>query len=273
MIDTKKLEEIARLIRIDIIKMIQTAGSGHPAGSLGITDILTGLYFGILKHSPQNSCLINRDRFLLSAGHLVPALYATLAQAGYFPKKELLTLRSLGSRLQGHSHFDCPNGVEIGAGLLGQGLSVACGKALAAKMDKKTYKIVCLTSDGEQNEGQTWEAAMLASKYKLDNLIQIVDRNHIQIDGTTEEIMPIEPLNKKYQAFGWVVMEINGHDFNEIFTSFKKAFKTHAKPTVIISNTIPGKGVSFMEGNWDWHGKAPNAEQTEKAIRELEKNA
>jgi transketolase len=273
MIDKKKLEEIARLIRIDIIKMINQAGSGHPAGSLGITDILTSLYFGILKHSPQNSCLINRDRFLLSAGHLVPALYATLAHAGYFPKKELMTLRAFGSRLQGHSHFDCPGGVEIGAGLLGQGLSVTCGKALAAKMNKQAHKIVCLTSDGEQNEGQTWEAAMLASKYKLDNLIQIVDRNHIQIDGTTEEIMPIEPLNEKYQAFGWIVYEIDGHNFDEIFASFKKAFETHKKPTVIISNTIPGKGVSFMENNWDWHGKAPNNAEAEKAIKELEKNA
>lgn len=273
MIDTKKLEEIARLIRIDIVKMINQAGSGHPAGSLGITDILTSLYFGILKHNPHNSCLLTRDRFLLSAGHLVPALYATLAQAGYFPKQELSTLRAFGSRLQGHSHFDCPGGVEVGAGLLGQGLSVACGKALVGKIDKKNYKVVCLTSDGEQNEGQVWEAAMLASKYKLDNLIQVIDRNHIQIDGTTEEIMPIEPLDKKYQAFGWAVTEIDGHDFNQIFEGFAKAFKTVSKPTVIIARTTPGKGVSFMENNYDWHGKAPNLEEAKKAIEELGANA
>lgn len=273
MIDIKKLQKTAQQIRIDIINMLATAGSGHPAGSLGITDILTGLYFGILKHKVHEPCWTQRDRFLLSAGHLCPGLYATMANAGYFPKKELSTLRALGSRLQGHSHFDCPSGIEIGAGLLGQGLSIACGKALAAKLNHKNYRIVCLTSDGEQNEGQTWEAAMLASKYKLDNLTQIIDRNHIQIDGTTEEIMPIEPLDKKYEAFGWTVYKIDGHDFTEIFKGFKKAFETQGKPTVIIANTIPGKGVSFMENNWDWHGKAPNAQEAEKAIKELEQNA
>lgn len=251
--------------------MLAEAGSGHPAGSLGIADILTALYFNLLKHDPKNPSWPERDRFLLSAGHLCPALYATLTCAGYFPKKELLTLRRLGSLLQGHSHRGSPPGVEISAGSLGQGLSVACGMAAAAKIDKKDYKVVCLTSDGEHNEGQVWEAAMFASKYKLGNLIEIVDRNHIQIDGKTEEIMPLESLEKKYQAFGWDVLVIDGHDFNQIIQAYTQACQAKEKSTVIIAKTIPGKGVSFMEGRWEWHGKAPNEEEAERAIRELSK--
>jgi transketolase len=267
------LKKIARQIKINIIKMIAAAGSGHPAGSLGIVDILVALYFKLLKHNPKNPEWENRDRFLLSAGHLCPALYATLAAAGYFPQEELMTLRALGSRLQGHSHRNSPPGVEISAGSLGQGLSVTCGMALGAKLDKKNYKIICLTSDGEHDEGQVWEAAMFATKYKLSNIVQIIDRNHIQIDGTTETIMPIEPLKDKYQAFGWQTLKIDGHDFEQIIQAYTKANASVDKPTVIIAKTIPGKGVSFMEGKWEWHGKAPTQEEAEKAIKELEENA
>ncbi len=249
--------------------MVSQAGSGHPAGSLGITDLLTVLYFKILRHDPKHPDWPDRDRFLLSAGHLCPALYAVLAQAGYFPKNELLTLRTLGSKLQGHSHRSSPAGVEIDAGSLGQGLSVACGMALTSKLDKKNYRIFCLTSDGEQNEGQIWEAAMLAAKYKLANLIQIIDRNMIQIDSCTEKIMPLEPLVLKYQAFGWQTLEIDGHNFEQIISSCQKAQQTKGKPTVIIAKTTPGKGVSFMENNCDWHGKAPTKEETKKAIEQL----
>jgi len=266
----KEFKIIAKKIRIDIIKMLALAGSGHTAGSLGITDILTVLYFSVLRHDPKNPYWKDRDRFLLSAGHLCPALYTTLAHAGYFPKEELLTLRALASQLQGHSHRASPKGVEIEAGSLGQGLSVAAGAATAAKLDKKNHKVICLTSDGEHDEGQIWEAAMFSAKYKLNNLINIIDRNHIQIDGTTEEIMPIEPLALKYQSFGWQVLEVDGHNFQQLKLAFQKAYQPKRKPTVIIAHTISGKGVSFMEKKWGWHGIAPTAQEAEKAIRELE---
>jgi len=268
----QRLKRIAQKIRVNIIKMIAEAGSGHPAGSLGTADILTALYFKLLRHKPDNPVWPKRDRFLLSAGHLCPALYATLAEAGYFPKKELITLRSLASRLQGHTHYQSPPGVEISAGSLGQGLSVACGMALAAKMDKKAYRVICLTSDGEHNEGQTWEAVMFAAKYKLGNLVNIIDRNFIQIDGQTEEIMPLEPLGKKYEAFDWQVININGHDFKQIIQAYQQVEQNKNRPTAIIAKTIPGKGVSFMENNWNWHGKAPSKEEAEKAVEELNRS-
>jgi len=267
--ENARLKKIATQIRIDIVTMLASAGSGHPAGSLGIADILTTLYFMLLHHNPKQPNWPGRDRFLLSAGHLCPALYATLAEAGYFPKKQITTLRSLGSTLQGHSHRGSPRGVEIDAGSLGQGLSVACGMALAAKLNKQKHKIVCLTSDGEHDEGQTWEAVMFAAKYKLDNLIEFVDRNCIQIDGSTEKIMPLEPFEKKYLAFGWSVEKINGNDIMQIIKAYKKALNNKGKPTVIIAKTTPGKGISFMEGDCQWHGKAPTTEEAEKAIREL----
>lgn len=268
-----ELKIIARQVRINIIQMLSDAGSGHPAGSLGIADILTALYFNLLNHQPDNPLWPARDRFLLSAGHLCPALYATLVQAGYFPQEELSTLRALGSRLQGHTHRQMPPGVEISAGSLGQGLSVACGMALSAKLDKKDYHVISLTSDGEHDEGQTWEAVMLAAKYKLNNLVNIIDRNHIQIDGTTEEIMPFEPLAEKYKAFNWQVINIDGHNFEEIISAYKQAEQSENKPAVIIAKTIPGKSVSFMENNCEWHGKAPTKEEAKKAIGELKRSA
>ncbi len=264
-----RLKEIARDIRIDIVKMIAEAGSGHPAGSLGVVDILVALYFNVLKHNFKDPFWEERDRFLLSAGHLCPALYAVLAQAGYFSKKELLTLRKLGARLRGHSHRNSPPGVEISAGSLGQGLSIACGMAAAAKLDKKNYRVVCLTSDGEHNEGQVWEAAMFASKYKLNNLVNIIDRNFIQIDGKTEKIMPLLSLKKKYRSFGWRVFQIDGHDLEKVIIAFKRAFRVKKRPSVIIAKTTPGKGVCFMEGKWQWHGRAPDKEEIRMAIKEL----
>lgn len=276
--DISKLEDKAHKIRQDIIKMLVEAGSGHTAGPLGLADILTALYFKILKVDPQIPDWLERDRLVLSCGHYCPALYATMAQAGFFPIDELMTLRKLGSRLQGHPHRESLPGVEITSGPLGSGLCEASGMALAGKMDKrslrpdglhKTWRVICLMSDGEQDEGNTWEGVMIASKYKLDNLVALIDRNHIQIDGTTEEIMPIEPLAEKYKSFGWEVIEINGHDFNQIIEAFEKAKNIKGKPTVIIANTIPGKGVSFMENKYEWHGKAPTKEEGKKALEEL----
>ena len=269
--EIQKLQKTAQEIRINIVKMIASAGSGHPAGSLGSTDIITSLYFELLKHNPQKPNWNERDYFILSAGHLCPALYAVLAEAGYFEKKELLSLRNFGSRLQGHPHFQSPPGIETTSGSLGQGLSIASGIACGLKADKKENKVVCLTSDGEHNEGQIWEAVMFGAKYKLNNLINIIDRNFIQIDGSTNEIMPLGKLKKRYESFGWRVFQIDGHDYEQIIVTYKRACKIKKKPSVIIARTIPGKGVSFMEkGKWDWHGKAPSKEEEKKAIRELE---
>jgi len=268
--EAKRLNEIAEEIRINIIKMITAAGSGHPAGSLGTADIFTALYFSLLKHDPKKPNWKERDVFLLSAGHICPTWYAALAQAGYFPKKELLNLRKLGSSLQGHPHRNLKFGIESTSGSLGQGLSIAAGFASGFKSDKKKNKVVCLTSDGEHNEGQTWEAVMFAAKYKLNNLINIIDRNFIQIDGPTQKIMPLGRLKKRYQSFGWRVFQVNGHSIEQIITAFKRTSKVKSKPSVIIARTIPGKGVSFMKGSWDWHGKAPSKEEAEKALKELQ---
>lgn len=265
-----QLKEKANLIRQDIIKMLLTAGSGHSAGSLGLADIFTALYFAdILKYDPKNPLWLERDRFFLSCGHVCPAWYATLAHAGFFSKKDLLTLRQLGSGLQGHPHNLSLPGVENSSGPLGQGLSQAIGMALAGKMDKARWRVVCLMSDGEQQEGQIWEALMFAGKNKLQNLTAIVDRNNIQIDGYTEEVMPLEPVGKKYQAFGWHVLEINGHDFVEIIEAFAKARTIWEKPTIIIAHTIPGKDVEFMENLPQWHGKPPAIGESIEALREL----
>jgi len=264
-----KLESLANSIRQDIIKMLLEAGSGHSAGSLGMADIFTTLYFHLLNHHPKDPDWPQRDRVVLSNGHICPVLYATLAHAGYFPLSELNTLRKLGSRLQGHPHRGSLPGVETTSGPLGLGLSQAVGMAYAGKMDKESWHVVCLMSDAEQQEGNTWEGAMFAGKNRLSNLIAIIDRNNIQIDGFTEDIMPLEPLKDKYESFGWHVLEIDGHNIQAIIDAYSEARALFEKPTLIIAHTIPGKGVDFMENHFDWHGKTPNKEESKKALKEL----
>ncbi len=264
------MEEMANLIRQDIIKMIAKADSGHPAGSLGMADIFTAIYFsGILKHDSQKPNWPQRDRVILSNGHICPVLYATLARAGYFPIEKLSTLRSLGSGLQGHPHRESLAGVESSSGPVAHNVSVAAGIAYSFKLDKLKNQVYCLTGDGGHDEGQIWEAAMFASKNNLDNLILIIDRNNIQIDGKTEQVMPLEPLKAKYQAFSWKVFEIDGHNLKQIMNTLKKAKSFSGKPVVIIANTIPGKGVKFMENDFLWHGKAPDPKQTKQALKQL----
>lgn len=265
----KFLEEKANRIREDIIKMLLAAGSGHSAGPLGMADVFTAMYFHILNHNPKKPLWADRDRLVLSNGHICPVLYASLAHAGYFPVSELKTLRQLGSRLQGHPHRGSLPGVETTSGPLGSGLSQAIGFALAAKLDNKKYRTYCLTSDGEHDEGNIWEAAMFAGKHKLSNLTAIMDRNNIQIDGYTENVMPLEPIRKKYEAFNWHVLEINGHDFHQIISACAEAKAIYEKPTMIIAHTIPGKGVDFMENDYTWHGKPPKADEAKRALAEL----
>jgi transketolase len=263
------LKAVAKRLRRDIVTMIAKAGSGHPGGSLSAVEIVTALYWRILRHKPSDPQWPDRDRFILSKGHAAPVLYAALAECGYFPMSELATLRQLDSRLQGHADRTATPGVEMSSGSLGQGLSFAIGCALAGRPDKASWRVYALLSDGECDEGQTWEAAMSAAKFKLDNLTAIVDNNGIQLSGFNKEIMNLDPLNKKWEAFGWQVFEVDGHDFTQLFDAFGKAQKVKGKPAVIIAHTIKGKGVSFMENNVDFHGKAPNAEQLEKALKEL----
>lgn len=270
--DIKSLEVLADEIRIEIIKMLVEAGSGHSAGPLGMADVFTALYFNILNHNPKNPWDENRDRVILSNGHICPVLYATLAKSGYFPVKELSTLRKIGTRLQGHPHVHSAPGVENTAGPLGQGISVACGVAYSAKMDKKKYHIFLSTGDGELDEGQCWEAFMFAAKNKLDNLIAFVDRNHIQIDGNTDDVMPLDPLAEKFRSFNWNVVEINGNGMKEILKGFEKAKKHKGSPSVVICHTIPGKGVKFMEKRFEWHGKPPNKEQGLEALKQISKD-
>ncbi len=265
----KELEILADQIREEMIKMLTEAGSGHSGGPLGIADVFTALYFNILNHDPKNPWWEERDRLILSNGHICPILYTTLAKIGYFPLKELKTLRKLGTRLQGHPHMHSAPGVENTGGPLGQGTSLAAGIAYGAKMDKKKFKVFLSMGDGELDEGQCWESFMFAAKYKLDNLIGFVDRNQIQIDGNTEDIMPLEPLADKFKAFNWNVLKINGNNFKEILSAFTKAKNHKGKPTVVICKTIPGKGVSFMEKRYEWHGKTPNKEEAQKALHQL----
>lgn len=265
----KILEEKAKKIRIHIINMIYSAGSGHPGGSLSCVDILTTLYFHTMRYNPLEPKWKDRDRFILSKGHAVPTLYAILAECGYFSIEELSSLRKIGSYLQGHSDYRT-HGVEISAGSLGQGLSVASGIAYAGKLDKKDFKVYVLLGDGECNEGQIWEAAMFASHYKLNNLIAIIDRNSFQIDGPTEKIMSLEPFDDKWVSFGWNVIEINGNNIPEIIISLDRAKIEKEKPTVIIANTTKGKGISFMEKNNEFHGKVPNEEEMKIALLELD---
>ncbi len=264
-----ELEKIANEIRMLIIEELLEAGSGHSAGPLGMTDIFTALYFHVAKNDPKNPDWEERDKIVLSNGHICPVRYAAMAKAGYFPIEELKTLRKIGSRLQGHPHRTALPGVETTSGPLGEGLSQAIGMALANKLDKKPGKIYCLTSDGEHQEGNTWEAVMFAAKYKLDNLIEIIDRNNIQIDGDTEEVMPLEPLKAKYEANGWYVLEIDGHNIEGIVDAMREADAMHEKPFFMIAHTTPGKGVSFMENDYTWHGKPPNKEEADRALAEL----
>lgn len=263
------LEDVARRIRIDIIEMTTAAGSGHPGGSLSSADLLAALYFRIMKIDPADPYADGRDRFILSKGHAAPALYSALAERGYFPVEELKTLRRLGSRLQGHPAYRDVPGVEVTTGSLGQGLSMACGIALAAKMDGKDYRTYCLLGDGELQEGQNWEAAMFARKYGLNNLTAFVDRNRLQICGNTEEVMPLDPLPEKFRAFGWNVIIIDGNDMRQIIDACEKAAASKKNPTVVIMKTDKGKGVSFMENNADFHGKTCTPEQYEQAMKEL----
>jgi transketolase len=265
----KFLEEMANTIRQDIIKSLLSAGSGHSAGPLGMADVFTALYFHILNHKPKEPLWKDRDRVVLSNGHICPVLYATLARAGYFPVEELKTLRKLHSRLQGHPHRGSLPGIETTSGPLGSGLSQAIGMALAARLDKRKYRIYALLSDGEHNEGNTWEAVMCAARYKLANLTVIIDRNNIQIDGFTEDVMPLGSLREKYESWGWHVLEVNGHDIMEIVAAAAEAKAIHERPTAIIAHTIPGKGVDFMENDYRWHGKPPTKEEAEKALKEL----
>ena len=262
-----RLTEISKNTRKLILETVAEAGSGHPGGSLSAVEILVTLYFYKMKHDPKNPSWEDRDRFILSKGHASPLLFSILAQAGYFPIEELKTFRKINSRLQGHPDFKAP-GVEYPGGSLGIGLSVAVGMALAARLDNKSHRIYTLLGDGELQEGQVWEAALTAAKYRLDKLTAIVDRNGIQQDGLTEQIMPLEPLAAKWKAFNWNVIQIDGYNFEQIINALGKAENTINRPTVIIAHTTKGKGVSFMEWSPEWHGKAPKKESLEKIIKE-----
>lgn len=275
MLDTSKINELAGIannIRQSIIEMLLEAGSGHTAGPLGMADIFTALYFELLNHDPKKPDWPERDRLVLSNGHINPVLYATMAHAGYFPVEELKTLRKFGSRLQGHPHREWLPLLETSSGPLGSGLSQAVGMALADRIDcgvASSRFFYCLLGDGELNEGQNWEAMMLGGKERLHNLIAIVDRNNIQIDGYTEDIMPLESLRAKWESFNWHVIEIDGHNFAEIISAVGQAKAVFDKPSVIIAHTIPGKGVAEFERKFEWHGKAPNKEEAKMALAEL----
>lgn len=264
------LKEISKRIRTEVIKSLAKAGSGHTGGSLGLADIFTVLYFHTLRHDPKNPEWPDRDRLILSIGHVAPVLYASLALSGYFPVEELLTLRKLGSRLQGHPGRDhnLP-GIELSAGSLGQGLSVATGLAIAAKHDKKQWRVYSVHGDGELQEGSIWEAAMSAAHYELNNLTAIVDRNGVQIDGPTEKVMKLEPLEKKWEAFGWNVIRCNGNEINEIIYALHSAHEEKNAPTVIIADTVMGKGVKEIEGKYQWHGKPPSKEEAIRFIEQI----
>lgn len=267
--DTEKLYQIANKLRQLVIDMLMEAGTGHTAGSLGTAEIFTALYFHTLNIDPQKPNMKNRDRFVLSNGHIVPIWYAALSHRGFFPEKELWTLRKINSRLQGHPILGSVPGIENTSGSLGQGFSQAMGMALAAKMNKEEYRIYCMTGDGELDEGQVWEAAMFAPNKKLNNITWIIDRNNIQSDGNTEDVMPLENLKEKLESFNWFVIEIDGHNIVEIISAFNMAKNITQRPTVIIAHTIPGKGVKFMESDFHWHGMAPNSKEAKTALEEL----
>ncbi|UWG97163.1 transketolase [Dehalobacter sp. DCM] len=264
-----ELREIACGIRKDIISMLLKAKSGHPGGSLSAADILAVLYFKVMNVDPSRPDWPERDRFILSKGHAAPVLYAALAAKGYFPREELSSLRKTGHFLQGHPDMKKVPGVDMSTGSLGQGISAACGMALAGKLDQKDYRVYCLLGDGEMAEGLVWEAAMAAAHYQLDNLTAFLDCNGLQIDGKTENVMNSAPLDEKWRAFGWNVLEIDGHASEEIYSAIETAKGLQGKPTMIIAKTVKGKGVSFMENEAGWHGNAPNPEQAETALTEL----
>jgi len=267
--DIESMEERAKVIRRHVVRMLARAGSGHPGSSLSTVDLLVALFYNKLKHNPQQPAWPDRDRFVLSKGHGCPALYAVLSEMGYFGIDKLDTLRQFGSILQGHPCMKTTPGIEISGGSLGQGLSVGLGIALAAKLDKKDYRTYVMLGDGEIEEGQVWEAAMAASHYKADNLCAIIDQNGLQIDGFIHEIMSSYPIPDKWRGFGWHVIEINGHDYKAISSAYDEAEKIKGRPTVIVAKTIKGKGVSFMENQVDWHGKAPSKDEAERALAEL----
>jgi transketolase len=267
--DEKKLKLIANTVRQDIVTMIAAAGTGHPGGSLGMADVFTALYFNVLKHDPKNPAWPDRDILILSNGHICPVRYAAMAEAGYFPVSELLTFRKLGSRLQGHPHRSQLPGIETTSGPLGSGLSQAIGAALALRMDGKKNRVYCALSDGEHDEGNTWEAILYANKAQLRNLTVVVDRNNMQIDGHTEDVLPLEPFREKYEAFGWHVIDVDGNAVKDVIAALDES-KTIEQPVCIIAHTVPGKGVSFMENDPEWHGKAPTPEQAKVALQELQ---
>lgn len=266
---TAELELKANLIRRSIIEMLVEAGSGHTAGPLGMADIFTAFYFHLLNHDPKNPQWPGRDRLILSNGHIVPVRYAAMAHSGYFPLEELKTLRKFGSRLQGHPERERLPGLETTSGPLGSGLGQACGIAYAARMDAKKFRTYCLMSDGEHDSGVLWESVMFAGKNKLHNLTGVIDRNNIQIDGMTEDVMPLESLKAKYEAFNWHVLEIDGHNFEEIVSAVNQAKAIYEKPTVIIAHTIPGKGIPEIEFDYKWHGISPDKEQAKRFLSEL----
>lgn len=265
----EELDEIANKIRKDIIKMLVAAGSGHSAGPLGMADIFTALYFNIMNHKPDEPMWEDRDRLFLSCGHIVPVRYATMIHAGYISPSKLKTLRKLGSDLQGHPERERMPAVESTSGPLGSGLAQAAGYAYAARMDEARFRVYCITSDGEHDAGNHWEAVLFAGKNKLSNLTVFIDRNNIQIDGHTEDVFPLEPLEEKYKAFNWHTLHIDGHNMEEIIDSVNHARAVYEKPTVIVAHTIPGKGVDFMENKFEWHGKPPDKKQAKDALHQL----
>lgn len=268
-IDVKSIKQKAALVRINIINMLSAAGSGHPGGSLSITDLLTTLYMYTLNHDNLNSKMENRDRVVLSKGHAAPALYGVLAEMGYFDKEQILSLRQYGAMLQGHPDMKTTPGVDMSTGSLGQGFSTTIGMALGAKLDKKDYRLYVFLGDGEMQEGQIWEAAMAGAHYKLDNICAVLDMNKLQIDGNVSDVMNVYPLVEKWQAFGWNTIEINGHNIEEIMQAYDSAALCKGKPTIILANTIKGKDVSFMEGKASYHGVAPTKEEQATALDEL----
>ena len=265
----QELNEIARKVRIDALRGIHAANSGHPGGSFSVTDILVALYFNVMNVDPDDPKKEDRDRLVLSKGHAAPALYATLAHRGYFDPEELLTLRRIGSRLQGHPSMKMLPGIEMSTGSLGQGFSVAVGMAIADKIDGRTRRNFVVTGDGELQEGIIWEAALSAAKHGLDNLIALVDWNNLQIDGCVDVVKKVAPIDEKFTSFGWETMVVDGHDMQALLDAFDRALKVTGKPVCIVAKTVKGKGVSFMEDKAGWHGKAPNDEQFEAAIKEL----
>jgi len=267
---TKQLKLMANDMRQDVVRMLLPAESGHTAGPLGMADVFSILFFHEMKYNAAQPKWEGRDRFVLSNGHICPILYSAMARAGFFPLEELMTLRKMGSRLQGHPSMQKLPGIENSSGPLGEGLAIACGMALSGKMDKSGWRVYCATSDGEHQEGSTWEAVMLAAKYKLDNLVAVCDRNFIQIDGNTEDVMPLSDMAEKYRAFGWHAIEVDGHDYAALMSALDEARATKGKPTMIIAKTVPGKGVSFAENSYKWHGVAPKSEEAAKALVELE---